>query len=206
MKTANLICAMLVLVIGSVIVAAQTSSDNKEFNKDGLTFSYPNGWTMQDTSNSDAQQFNFGRTDTEAQFRLFVFRTHVNSPEKLAEAKKVLVDPYVNSTFRQFELMGAKPAKAPVTTDLGSVKSEGVKISAVLDGEPGAAEIHWGVVGNRLVVLTMFGPDNALKRAAPVWDTLRMSILVADPAAAPATPTQPPTPAQTPKAATTPKP
>ena len=88
--------------------------------------------------------------------------------------------------------MGAKPESAPATTEIGGLKSEGVRISASLDGEPGAAEIYWGVLGQRLVVLTFFGPDKALKQATPAWDTIRTSIAVEDPK--PATPAPSPSP------------
>jgi hypothetical protein len=143
-----------------------------------LTFTYPNGWTLEDASNSDAQQLSLGRADSEAQMRIFVFRAPVNTPERLAEARKVLVDPYVASTMRQFQQMGAKPEKAPASTEIAKLASEGVRISASLEGVPGAAEIYWGVVGSRLVVLTMLGPDKAIKTAAPAWEAIRSSIAV----------------------------
>jgi hypothetical protein len=161
--------------------AQAPASDVKQFSKDGLGFSYPAGWVLEDTSNADAQQLNLARPDSEAQLRLFVFRAHVNSPEKLAEARKALVDPYVASTVKTFEQMGVRPLKSPASLDIGGVKAEGVRISATLGGEPGAAEIYWGVVGERLAVVTMFGPDRAVKKAAPLWETLRNSIVVQDP-------------------------
>jgi hypothetical protein len=178
----SLSALMLLSGVTGLVVAQQTpGTDAKQFSKDGLTFSYANGWVLDDASNADAQQFNLARAGTDAQFRLFVFRPRVNSPSKLAEARKVLVDAYVASTFKTFEQMGARPVKAPASLDIGPVKSEGVRISATLDGEPGATEIYWGVVGERLVVLTKFGPDSALQKAAPAWDTLRNSIVVQDP-------------------------
>ncbi len=199
-STRKLINSVLLLVFCSLVAIAQTpAADTKQFTKDGLTFSYPSGWILEDVSNADAQQFNMGRADSEAQIRLFVFRTQVSSPERLTEARKVLVDPYVASTFRQFEQMGAKPQRAPATIDIGALKSEGVKISATLDGEPGAAEIHWGVIGQRLVVLTMFGPDKALKKAAPAWDMVRSSIVVEAPKPATPKPSPSPTPTASPK-------
>ena len=173
------IAAVALLSVCSMLAVAQTpAADAKQFAKDGLSFSYPNGWTLEDASSADAQQLNIGRADSEAQMRVFVFRAPVNTPERLAEARKVLVDPYVASTMRQFQQMGAKPEKAPATTQIATVASEGVRITASLDGVPGAAEIHWGVVGNRLVVLTMVGPDRALKNASPAWDSIRTSIAV----------------------------
>ena len=155
-----------------------SGQDAKQFNKDGLTFSYPASWTFNDTSNADAQQMTFGRSDSDAQIRVFVFRTLVTTPEQLAEARKVLVDPYVNATLKQFEQMGAKPQRAPATSEIAGLKGDGVRISASLDGEPGAAEIFWGLVGQRLVVLTRFGPDKALTKALPAWDLIRTTIKV----------------------------
>lgn len=175
----HFVAAIVLLSAWSMFAVAQTpATDARQFTKDGLSFSYPNGWTLEDASNADAQQLNLGRADSEAQLRVFVYRTPVNTPERLAEARKVLVDPYVASTMKQFQEMGANPRKAPASTEIAIMAWEGVKISASLDGVPGAAEIYWGVVGNRLVVLTMLGPDKALKQASPAWDAIRTSIAV----------------------------
>lgn len=157
------------------------ATDAKQFTKDGLTFSYPTGWVLNDTSNADAQQLVVGRPSSEAQITVFVFRTAVSTPARVAEARKVLVDPYVAQTTKSFQQAGAKPESSPATTEMGATKAEGVKISASLSGEPGAAEIYWGVVGQRLVVLTFFGPDKALKQATPAWDLIRTSIAVEEP-------------------------
>ena len=194
-----LLATTTLFVACSVSGFAQTPADAKQFAKDGLSFSYPNGWTLKDESNDDAQNFSIGRADSEAQFRVFVFRSPVNTPERVAEARKVLVDPYIASTVKQLEQMGAKPQKTPATTEIAKSASEGLRLAASLDGVPGAAEIYWGVVGNRLVVLTQFGSDRALKQVAPAWEIIRNSIAFVDPKATPqpapqATPTPTPTP------------
>jgi hypothetical protein len=123
----------------------------------------------------------FGRADSDAQIRVFVFRTPIKTAEQLAEARKVLVDPYINATQKQFEQMGAAPKRASATTEIAGLSGDGVRITASLEGEPGAAEIFWGVVGQRLVVLTRFGPDKALTKALPAWDLIRTSIKVEEP-------------------------
>jgi hypothetical protein len=180
------LAAVALLALWSMSALAQTpATDGKQLSKDGLSFNYPNGWTLVDESNADAQNFNIGRADSEVQMRVFVFRTPVTTPERLAEAKKVLIDPYVATTMRQFEQMGAKPQKSPASTEIAKAASEGVRIAASLEGVPGAAEIYWGVVGTRLVVLTQLGPDRALKQASPAWDAIRNSIAIVDPKAAP---------------------
>jgi hypothetical protein len=58
------------------------------------------------------------------------------------------------------------------------VNAEGVKVTAVLEGESGEAGIYWATIGERLVVLTLFGPDKALKKVQPSWDLLRNSLKI----------------------------
>lgn len=182
------------LLLGAIAASAQTApADAKEFKKDGLSFNYPPSWSFNDASNADALQMTFGRADSEAQITVFVFRTPLTTPEKIAEAKRVLVDKYVASTTKSFEQAGAHPESLPASTEIGGVKSEGVKIRASLDGVPGAAEIHSAVVGQRLVVLTFLGSNTALTKAMPAWDAIRTTMKIAE---------QTPQPKPSPKATT----
>jgi hypothetical protein len=165
------------ILLYSVSVLAQTP-ETKQFTKDGLVFNDPSGWSFNDASNSDAQDLTLGRADSDAQIKVFAFRPLITTPEKLAEAKRVLVDKYVAATTKGLADAGAKPESSPATIEIGATPAEGVKIRATLGGEPGAAEIYWAVIGKRLVVLTFFGPDRALKKATPIWDTVRSSIQI----------------------------
>jgi hypothetical protein len=178
----DLLVLIACLLLCGFSASAQTvPSEAQQFNKDGLSFSYPAGWGFNDTSNADAQQMTFGRPDSEAQIIVFVFRAPLTTPAKLAEAKRVLVDKYVASTTKSFEEAGGHPQSAPASTEIGGTSSEGVKIRASLDGVPGIAEIHWVVVGQRLVVLTFLGPDKALTKATPTWDLMRTTMKVEEP-------------------------
>jgi hypothetical protein len=115
---------------------------------------------------------------------IFVHKGRI-SPEKMADAKKAFIDPYIAARGKQFVQMGAKPQQSPDTSEIGGVKAEGVNISASLGGETGAAKIYWALVGQRVVVLTLFGPDNQTKPLAPAWDLVRTSLKVHDPKATP---------------------
>ena len=185
----NLLVLTTLLLLCACSAAAQPAPS--EFKKDGLSFSYPAGWTFNDTSNADAQQLTFGRTDSEAQITVFVFRTLIKKPEQGAEAKRVLVDPYVASTKKQFLESDPHAQSSPAATEISGVTSEGVKIRASLDGVAGSAEIHWAIVGQRLVVLTFLGPDKALTKAMSAWDLMRTTLQIeapqpkAQPAASP---------------------
>ena len=170
-----------VLFICCVLVNAQT---NKNFTKNNLSFDYPTDWELVDDTNDDAQQFTLTKTNSDVQIRGFVHKGRI-SAEKLLDAKSKFIDPYIAATAKQFVQMGAKPEQSTDTTEIGGIKADGVKITASLGGEPGAAKIYWALVGQRVVVLTLFGPDAQLKKFAPAWDLVRTSLKVGDPNAAP---------------------
>jgi len=171
----------LFTMVCCAIASAQTS---KNYFKGGLSFDYPADWTLTDDTNGDAQQFTLAKANSDVQIRIFVHKGRI-SQEKLPDAKKAFIDPYVAATAKQFVQMGAKPEQSPDASEIGGVKADGVNIAASLGGETGAAKIYWALVGQRVVVLTFFGPDKQIKQLTPAWDVIRNSIQVFDPKAAP---------------------
>jgi len=170
------------ILISCLLAVAQTPNN---VAKNGLSFDYPSDWTMQDDSGGDAQQFILSKANSDVQITVFVHKGRI-AAEKLPDAKKAFIDPYVAATEKQFVSMGANPEKSPDTSEIGGIKADGVKITASLGGETGAAKIYWALVGQRVVVLTLFGPDKQLKQFAPAWDLVRNSLKVVDPKAVPA--------------------
>ena len=167
------------------VCLAVTAQTPRNFSKDNLSFDYPEGWTLTDDSNTDAQQFTLTKENSDVQIRLFVHKGRITA-EKLPDAKKAFIDPYVASTAKQFVQMGAKPEQVSDSSEIGGVKADGVSINASLGGETGAAKIYWAIVGQRVAVLTLFGPDKQTKQLTPAWDLIRTSLKVVDPKAAPA--------------------
>ena len=191
---ASIISFVILLLIG-LTATAQTPGDNaKHFVKDGLVFDYPNGWTLEDQSTTDAQQLTLGRADSEAQIRMFVHRGRADTPEKIAQAKRAFIEPYIKATNDSFVQMGAKPEQTSASAQIGGVQAEGVRLRANLGGEPGEATIYWLALGNRVVVLTFFGSDKSLKQATPAWDAIRNSLHIEE-----AKPTPKPSPKPSPK-------
>lgn len=174
-----------VLFSGAVLlvffVTALSQGDIKHFTKDGLSFDYTNGWSITDESNSDAQQLTLNRADSDAQIRVFAHRGKVDTSEKLAKAKSAFIDPYVKSVNDTFVQMGAKPESKPAKIKIGEIEADGVQMRASLGGEAGEADVYWVPITNRVVVLTLFGPDTALKKAAMTWDMVRNTIKVEAP-------------------------
>lgn len=178
-RTIQLIAIVFVCCL---LAGAQTPAGAKNFAKDNLSFDYSDGWTLTDDSNSDAQQLTLSREDSDVQIKVFVHRGRV-TPEKLPDAKKAFIDPYVAGMAKQFIAMGAKPEQSPDTSEIGGMKADGTNISASLGGESGAAKIYWALMNQRVVVLTLFGPDKETKQHTAAWDLLRTSIKVLDPKA-----------------------
>ena len=174
---------LAILFACAVATAAQTP---KNFMKNGLAFDYPADWTLDDKSTNDAQQFNLAKANSDVQITVFVHKGRI-AAEKLPDAKKAFIDPYINATAKQFVDMGAKPEQKPDASEIGGVKADGTIISASLGGETGAAKIYWALVGQRVVVMTLFGPDKQTKQLAPAWDLIRNSLQVFDPKAPPPT-------------------
>jgi hypothetical protein len=163
-------------IVVCVIAFMQTP---KTYTKNGLSFDYPADWNVQEGVNDDAQQLTLTKANSDVQISVFVHKGRI-TPEKLPDAKKAFIDPYINATANQFVQMGAKPEQSPDSSEIGGVKADGVKISASLGGETGASKIYWAVVGEHVVVLTLFGPDKQLNQNAGAWELIRKSLKVVD--------------------------
>jgi hypothetical protein len=170
-----------------LLSVAAFAQDVKNFNANGVSFDYPNGWTLHDDTNSDAQQLTLARANNDVQVRVFVHKGRI-ATEKFPDAKKAFIDPYIASTMKQFVAMGAKPEQSADTSEIGGVKAEGVKVAANL-GEPGAAKIYWALMGQRVVILTIFGPDREIRQFTPAWDMVRNSLKVEEKATSKPSPT-----------------
>ena len=175
---------LTLLIIILATFSFPQSGATKQFNQDGLSFDYPEGWVIQNDSDKDAQNLTLSRADLDVSINVFVHRGRLTA-EKLPDAKKAFIDPYILARTKQFVATGAKPEQTADTTEIAGQKGDGVVISASLGGEKGAAKIYWTLVGQRVVVLTYFGPDKQQAKYSSVWDQVRTSIKVAEPAAAP---------------------
>jgi len=174
--------ACLLLILACCAAISQTN--NKQFSKDNVTFDYPTGWALRDDTDKDGLNVTLARADLDVSINVFVHRGRI-TPEKLPDAKKAFIDPYILARTKQFIAGGAKPEQTSDSTEIAGQSAEGVVISANLGGEKGAAKIYWTLVGQRVVLLTFFGPDTQQTKYADVWNLVRASIKIEDPKAAP---------------------
>jgi len=187
-STRNLLLLLSVLAFSWTSVAAQTGNA-KHFAKEGLSFDYPAGWTLEDASDGDAQKLKLSRADGDIQLAVFVHRGHITE-EKMADAHKTFIDPYVTSFPQQFP--GAKVERTADATEVAGVKAEGTRLKMSFGADSATAQIYWTLVNGRVVILTFFGPDADRKKFASSWDMLRSTLKIEE--AKPAAPKPSPTP------------
>src|SRR5262245_30591150 len=125
---------LLAIVLLSAVFASAQTSEAQSFAKGGLSFNYPNGWQLQELKNDDAIDLVLSRTNNDVLIKVFAHKGRI-TPEKLPEAKKAFIDPYVKASGKQFEAMGATPKQAPDTSEIAGVAADGVNITASLGGE-----------------------------------------------------------------------
>src|SRR4030095_11730252 len=85
----------LTLMLVCVAALAQTGSP-KQFSKDGLSFDYSGDWLIQHYINKYGQSLPLARADHDVAINVFVHRGRI-TPEKLPDAKKAFIDPYVDA-------------------------------------------------------------------------------------------------------------
>ena len=168
--------ALIAVMIGSCIALAQTG-DVKHFSKDGLSFDYPNGWSLEDASNSDAQTLKLSRTDADLQLTVSAHKGRITA-EKMADAHKAFIDPYVEAFAKQFTAMGAKVDRTPESSEIGGGAAEGVRMKFTIGGDTATAQIYWALLGQRVVIVTYFGPEADRKKHASSFDLVRTTLKV----------------------------
>ena len=188
MSTRNLLVLLSLLLFSWASVVAQTANA-KHFSKDGLSFDYPAGWTLEDASDGDAQKLKLSRADGDIQLAVFAHRGRITE-EKMVDAHKTFIDPYVTGYPAQFP--GAKLERTADATEIAGVKAEGTRLKMSFGTDSATAQIYWALVNGRVVVLTFFGPDADRKKFASSWDMLRNSLKIEE--AKPAAPKPSPTP------------
>src|SRR4029078_1233485 len=112
---------LAIILFSCLMVEAQTP---KTVTKDGLSFDYPSDWTMQDDSSGDAQHFSLSNGNSDVKIEVFAHKGR-SAAEKLPDAKKAFIDPYIAATEKQFVSMGANPEQSPDTAEIGGVKAGG---------------------------------------------------------------------------------
>jgi hypothetical protein len=190
MKRSHAIIYSLIIVflLSPLPVRAQSQqAQMKHFAKEGLALDYPAVWSLDDESRQDAQHLVLVRGASGAQIMFFVPREKITTPDRMADLRRAITEPLLAAVEKELQGQGARPERSAVTIEVGGAQADGVRLSAVLNGLAGRAEVYSLVLGGRLVALSFIGSEMELKEAAADWETIRRSVKIED-AAPPAKP------------------
>ena len=166
-------------VVLMVVFAATAQDPNvKHYEKDGLSFDYPGNWKFTDQSTTQMQFIEMER-DGYAVIRVRSPREWLKTPDKVAAAKKLIQDQYVNDFVTQLQQAQMSPKRATGTTQISGVEAQGDKVRAVMDQQPGGMDSYFNIVEDRLVQISIIGSEKEITKSAPVWDALRNSLKIA---------------------------
>src|SRR5947209_11681503 len=90
----------------------QTSNTAQHFAKDGLSFDYPAGWTMDESKSTGQMQYLTLSRDGYATVIVRSPRGLIDTPDKEAHAKKLIQEDFVDAWLKNFESSGAKPERS----------------------------------------------------------------------------------------------
>ena len=171
----------LIYLTALLLVAGALAQDPnaKHFDKDGLSFDYPANWQLSDQSTGQMQFLELTQGDVVVRVRLP--REWLRTPEKEAHAKKLFQDQYVDNFATQLEQAGMHPKRSTVTTQIAGADAEGVRLRAVLDGQPGGMDSYFRIVSDRLIDLSIIASEKDIAKSAPAWDMIRTSLKVEPP-------------------------
>lgn len=178
---ATFIVFTILSLVGLIAYSQTPAAETKHFEKDGLSFDYPAGWQVNDQSTPQMQAIQVLRGDDYAELRLRVPREWLRTPQKEAEAKRIIQDRYVEQFVDSIQQAGMRPTRASATTEIGGATAEGVRIRAVLGGDPGGLDSFYRVISDRFVQLSQLGSERDMAKSVPAWDMIRNSLKVEPP-------------------------
>jgi hypothetical protein len=181
MKTVNRAAGVIALTLISILASAQTSAPAlNHFSKEGLFFDYPADVKFEDKTDSGGQHLELTHAGTGAQIMVISRYDTIDTAEPLAKARHDVFDFFVDAMVKEFERQEAKVERFETQMEVGGAQGSGVRLRAVLGGEPGNAEAYCVVLGRRLVMVTFIGSDKELAATATAWGAGRPALVQAD--------------------------
>lgn len=180
MKTSQRVVAtlLLALLVSMPAFAQGVGAQMQRFSSGGVSFQYPAVWTLSDKSNTDNQHLVLELKGTAAQIMVLVERTPSTQPGQRTAILSARSNAFADIMTKELEKMGATVQRSEVTTDVGGVPADGLRLRAAPGNQPGSVEVYSFVLGGRIVMLTLLRPDKDAQAVAPAWSAMRSSLRV----------------------------
>ena len=184
MKTSLSLIFILLAALARVPASQQTPAGGVEhFTKDGLSFDYPAGWTLEDKSNAQVQHLVLKRSDSTALIMVVSQLDPVHDFSQLHASRAAITQPYLAHIAQQLgaEVPGESGSQCLLVAGGLAV---GHRIVGRLNQEPGTGEVYPLVKGRQLIHLFYVRKDKDEAVGAAAWKTLTETLKVETPGAA----------------------
>jgi hypothetical protein len=176
-KLFTLLVTVMTVALGQWAFAQTPPQDLKHFAAKGLSFDYPAAIELEDRSGPTGQHLVIESTGR-AQIMIVSRYAQITSAEQLAAARHEVVDSFIETMWQQIHDTDPNVSRTPAQIDVAGAQATGVRLRAVLNNEPGNAEIYSLQLGPRLVMLSLIGSDKEIAATASAWLAISRSLKV----------------------------
>jgi len=181
MRTLSIVLVtVMVLALGQLAFAQSPVSPApglKHYAATGLSFDYPAGIELDDRSTASGQHLVIQSKDR-AQIMIVSRYAQIDTAEELAAARHEVVDSFIETMWQQIYEQDPNVSRSAAQIEVAGTQATGVRLRAVLNNEPGNAEIYSLQLGSRLVLLSLIGSDRKIAGSAPAWLAIRRSLKI----------------------------
>jgi hypothetical protein len=167
-----------VIAFALLVNGALAQNSGQHYAKDGLSFDYPAGWSIDESKTTGQMQYLTLGRDGFAMIIVRSPRAVIDTPEKETHAKQLIQDGFIEAWANNFSSQGSKAERSTVTTEIGGGPGECTRLSASLSGEQGRVDICWRLLEKHMVQLAIVGSTKDVTKSAPAWDMIRNSLKV----------------------------
>jgi hypothetical protein len=177
-KLSTVVLMMLGLAFfQSAFAQSPTLDPLKHFSVDGLSFDYPAAIELEDHSTQSGQHLVI-QAKGQAQIMIVSRYARINTADELAAARHEVVDSFIETMWKEIHEQDPNLSRTPAQIEVAGRRAPGVKLRAVLENQPGNAEIYSLQLGPRLVLLSLIGTDREIAASAPAWLAVRRSLKI----------------------------
>lgn len=169
--------AAVILLFGILVLSSPRAAQVNQYSKDGLSFSYPSGWPAQEEINEHVQMVSLDRGQNEAKIMVMVLRGAMTQ-EQITQAQTSVTQALVDTFTQSIQAQGAQVERSFASFAVAGRQASGVRLRAVIKGDPGNAEIYWLTLNNHLVYLVFVGSDTERARATVAWNMICTTLQV----------------------------
>jgi TonB family protein len=184
-RTTRAFACLTFVALLCAFAPAQTTTGGR-YEKDGLSFSYPAGWRVEDRSNTQAQHLILTREGGSSLVMVVAYRDLVSTNAQFAAARDQITKPYADSVARELGLKEATALQGALCRPIGDrFAAAGFRVKGQLKGQPSKGEVYVAMLGRRFVSVVFVRPDVEDAQASPDWNAVLETLKVEVPADAP---------------------